>query len=125
MSDKRDTKHVKVQCNIPRVSAQPRVSVLPNDYTILQNLPTINGVTLKGDLTPDDVNLLSGSAKDYDTLSVLKEVDDKPSYLIVLGEDNASKISLSDFISQSAVIKTADSCDNDAPIGTYLFVNKK
>ncbi len=113
------------KCSPAHVEIHRCVSVLPNDYTILENLPSINGVTLKGDQKAQDLNLLSINRDDYETVSLLDKEVDKESYLIVLGVEKATKVSLSDFIAQSSGFKTVDSCDEDVPVGTYLFVQKQ
>lgn len=113
------------KCSPTHVEIHRCVSVLPNDYTILENLPSINGVTLKGDQKAQDLSLLSLNRDDYETISLLDKEDDEESYLIVLGVEKATKVSLSDFLAQASGFKTVDTCDENVPIGMYLFVEKE
>lgn len=84
----------KKKCNTPtpHVDLHRCVSVLPNDYGILDNKPTINGKELEGDLKPADIGVLSANANDY---------EDVPSanpdgHLLVLVDGTVKKISIKD-----------------------------
>lgn len=124
------TTQAGAQCSPLSVKVKRCVSVLPNDYTVLENLPAINGVTLIGNIKAKDVELLSSRGDDYETVSLL---DNKESegYLIVLGAEKVTKVKLSDVLSQAGGLshgegfKTVDVFNPDAPIGTYQFVEKK
>ena len=96
------------------------VSVLPNDYSLLENLPTLNGVSLLGNLSGKDVNLLSSNIDDYETAK-LSEIE-SDNYVICAGKDSAVKVQIVDFIEESKSVKTASEFDEDAPLGTIQFV---
>ena len=96
------------------------VSVLPNDYSLLENLPTLNGVSLLGDLSGKDVNLLSSADEDYDTVR-LSEIESED-YVVCIGKKSAVKVPIADFIEESKSVKTVDVLDKDAHIGTIQFV---
>lgn len=65
------------------------VSVLPNDYSQLENLPSIDGVTLSGDISSKELNLLSSSSAEYETMK-LSGLAGKGMYVPVIGEDESS-----------------------------------
>ena len=76
------TRTTSTQCSPVSVKVKRCVSVLPNDYSQLENMPTINGVTLIGDLKANELGVLSSNKNDYETLSVLnpfpREVPPEP-----------------------------------------------
>lgn len=68
------------------------VSVLPNDYNILENKPKLNGQTLEGDLTVADLGGLSSNIDDYSA----GDIGETDGYIIVLDGGSAKKIPASD-----------------------------
>lgn len=120
-------------CTPATVKVHRCVSVLPNDYSVMENLPKINGVTLLGEMTSKQLNLLSSKADDYETKTV---EDVKEKYIMVLGEagEEAQKVKVSDFLSQASGgdggstetsgFATTSSIDEETAVGTYLFVEK-
>lgn len=96
------------------------VSVLPNDYSLLENLPTLNGVSLLGNLSGKDVNLLSSNVDEYETVN-LSDIEEED-YVICVGKNSAVKVPIADFIEESKSVKTGSEFDEDAPLGTIQFV---
>lgn len=117
------------QCTPVSVKVKRCVSVLPNDYTVLENLPTINGVSLIGNTTAQDLELLSSKGEDYETVSLLKK-QEVEGYLVIIGGERPTKIALNKFLEEAGKLsygegfETVDVINPDAPIGTYQFVEK-
>lgn len=100
------------------------VSVLPNDYSQLENLPRINGVTLSGDISSKELNLLSSSDAEYETIK-LSNLTGKGMYVPVIGDDETScKVPVDDFWEESKV-KVTDTLDEDVSVGTIQLVKIK
>lgn len=126
------TRTTSTQCSPVSVKVKRCVSVLPNDYSQLENMPTINGVTLIDDLKANELGVLSSNKNDYETLSVLDQ-DIKDNFVVVLGDGKVSKVSLDEFLEQAGSggtsrgngFKTVDVIDIDIPVGAYQFVEKK
>lgn len=115
-------------CTQPSVKIHRCVSVLPNDYSILENLPKINGVTLLGDLTTEGLNLLSSETDSYESVS-LEQAKEEDAYLLVIQADGKPKrVSLSYLKTGTEVeggFQTVDEVNGKAAIGSYQFVEKK
>lgn len=77
------------KCNPAQIKVHRCVSVLPNDYSQLENLPTINGKKIIGELDLTDIGVLSSSLDQYESGSV--SGDGK--FLLVLDEDGVKKVS--------------------------------
>lgn len=100
------------------------VSVLPNDYSQLENLPSIDGVTLSGDISSKELNLLSSSSAKYETIK-LSNLAAKGMYVPVIGEDESSgKVPVDDFLEEGKV-KVAETLDEDVSVGTIQLVKIK
>lgn len=111
-------------CNAP-IQIRKVVSVLPNDYGQLTNLPTVNGVSLIGEQTAKSLNLLSANDEEYVPVK-LNDVAGKDMYLIAVGKDGPQKVPVDDFIEEkkgNGVLVT-DKLDTEAAIGTIQFVIK-
>lgn len=114
-------------CTPTRVNLHRCVSVLPNDYSRLENIPTINGVSLIGDLKAVDLGLLSLEPENYETVSVL---DKKDGYLVLLGDAKPEKVSLKEILEQAGGkisgygFVTVGELNTELPIGSYQFVKK-
>lgn len=80
------------ECKTTQVKVHRCVSVLPNDYAILENKPKINGKELEGNLSVSDIGALSSDLGDYATV----EQDGKEKFLIILDGTKAKKMSLND-----------------------------
>lgn len=107
---------------IPGVEVKRVISVLASDYTGLDNLPMINGVSLIGDKTANELSLLSTKAEDYQTVSLVDAGKSK-GYVVVLGENSTpKKVSIMDFTSQVTGFTTNDEINPDVAIGAYQFV---
>lgn len=112
-------------CNAP-IQIRKVVSVLPNDYGQLTNLPTVNGVSLIGELTARSLNLLSADSKEYSPVK-LTDAAGKGMYIVAVGEDGPQKVPVDDFIAEkkgSAVLVT-DKLDTEVEDGTIQLVIKK
>lgn len=79
-----------------KVSVAQKHTVIPNDYTNLKNLPTINGVEIIGNLTSDDIKVLSGLAENYN-VNALQTADGK--IVIFLGDGTPAAISVEELLS--------------------------
>ena len=112
-------------CTPTRVNLHRCVSVLPNDYSQLENVPKINGVSLMGDLKAGDLGLLSSNPENYETVSVL---DKKDGYIVLLGGAKPEKIALDELLEQAGGkvsgegFVTVNELDTALPIGSYQFV---
>lgn len=102
----------------------PKVSVLPTDYTILDNLPKINGVTLLGEITTQQLNLLSSDIEKYETISL---ADCKDKYVVVLGGEEPKKMLISNLSlsGNNSGFETSDLLNLDVAVGVYQFVEIK
>lgn len=99
------------------------VSVLPNDYGQLENIPTLNGVSLLGNLSGKDLNLLPTQKDEYETTTV--ESAAKGGYVVCLGASEPQKVPISEFLEQSKNVMTTDELKTDVRIGTIQLVIMK
>ena len=107
---------------VPGVEIKRIVSVLASDYSGLENLPEINGVSLVGNKGAKELSLLSSKTEDYQTVSLV-EAGKSNGYVVVLGDSGeTSKVSLMDFTSQVTGFTTNDEINKDVAIGAYQFV---
>lgn len=117
-------------CAQPSIKVHHCVSILPNDYAQLVNLPTINSITLSGNLSSSELNLLSSAKDDYED-TTLESAQSENGYIVVLLPDSQPKcLSLSYIYNQSGLeieggFVTVDGIDTDTPVGTYQFVEIK
>lgn len=118
-------------CTPTTVKVHRHISVLPNDYSELENIPSINGIRLIGEQTAKQLNLLSAKVEDYETVSV-ESAQDK--YVLIIGKSGEQqKISLLDLTANSGTgvieggsgFTTSDTVDDEMAIGTYQFVLKE
>lgn len=122
---KRSTpKTVTVDFCTKKVEVKRCVSVMPNDYNELENIPKINGVDLKGDMTSHSLSLLSSKQDDYETVSLL-DAGKENRYVVVIGDGDPKKIPMLDFTAQIAGFTTVDELNPDVAIGAYQFVAVK
>lgn len=122
---KSNTATVSVSCP-RRVTIDREVSILPTDYPGLNNLPSINGVTIIGDKSGSDLSLLSNVPSDYDTVSLL-DAGKKETFVVVLGVDGekAKKVPILDFTQSIAGFTTNEEINPDVAVGAYQFVEVK
>lgn len=115
-------------CAQPSVKLHRHISILPNDYANLVNLPTLNGVTLLGDLKSTELNLLSSAKEDYEDTS-LEDAQAQDGYLVVLLPNSTPKCVSLSYIRSALDVEggflTVDEFNPDAPVGSYQFVVKK
>lgn len=115
-------------CTRPPIQIHKCVSVLPNDYKVLENIPTINGVSLIGDMDSKTLGLLSLRVDDYETISLLNGKPEDGKYVLVLGESDVVKVPLVEFATASTdpqgggSFTTTETVDPDIPVGSYQFV---
>lgn len=115
-------------CNPPSVQVHKCVSILPNDYNIMENKPVINGVVLEGEQSAKTLSLLSSNAEDYDE-TTFAEAKKRGGYMVVILSDNQpQKVSLCDLSANmggDGSLRTLDELDTSATVGSYQFVEKK
>lgn len=99
------------------------VSVLPNDFEQLENIPKINGVRLSGDMSAEALNLLSSRGEDYQPL-VVGEVTEE-TFFIALDKGKAKKMSVAKMLEESKNVRVTDALDTDCAVGTIQFVKQK
>ena len=101
------------------------VSILPNDYSQMENLPKINGVTLLGDKSANELGILSIKPKDYETVN-LSQAAQRGGFLIIVGKDQEPmKLSVEKITKRGLGFFTNDEVDPDVKVGVYQFVQKK
>lgn len=98
------------------------VSVLPNDYSILENKPRIDGIELTKDTTLKELNVLPSDASEYKSISFIEASKKEMSVLTVSEDGSYAKIAVSDIKHATEIIKTVDTLDKTAEIGNYQFV---
>lgn len=108
------------------VVVEKGISILPTDYEGLNNLPSINGVTLIGEKTGSELSLLSSISSDYETVSLL-DAGKKAAFVVVLREDDgkAQKVPLIDFTQSVSGFSTNEKINPDVAVGAYQFVEVK
>lgn len=120
---------IKKNCNHAAIGIRPTISVLPNDFNLMKNLPQINGITLLGgNQKASALNLLSNQADDYQEVG-LSEVNDTGYVLVLMPEQKEPvKVALSDIKGHKEgngfITSSSGEVIQDAPIGTYQFVPK-
>lgn len=109
-----------------KVTVEREVSILPTDYPGLNNLPSINGVTLIGDKAGSNLSLLSNVPSDYDTVSLL-DAGKKETFVVVLGVDGekAKKVPILDFTQSISGFTTNEEINPNVAVGAYQFVEVK
>lgn len=88
-----------------RVKVKKIVSIRPDDYEKLKNLPSINGLELVGSLTSDELKLLSAVLANYKEKS-LPELPQESNYLLVMGESKKYRVSLKDLYAAISAVDT-------------------
>lgn len=115
------TKVVDVELCKKKIAVKRCVSVMPNDYNELDNLPKINGVELKGEMTSHSLSLLSSKPEIYETVSLL-DAGKESRFVVVVGDGEPKKIPMIDFTAQITGFTTVDELNPDVAIGAYQFV---
>lgn len=108
----------------PPVEIRKIVSVLPTDYVNITNKPTINGVTLEGEMTGKSLSLLSSDEAEHETVSLI-ESQKKDRYFVAIGQGKSYKVPVDDVVEQSKLAEVTDQLDKNAPVGTFQFVKIK
>lgn len=123
-----ENKEQEKTCTQPSVQIHRCVSVLPNDYSILENLPVINGVVIKGNLTSEILSLLSAKSEDFVDATLDEAKEDDGYMIVVLPGNKPKKVSLSYLRSGTEIeggFQTVDEVNTKAAVGSYQFVEKK
>lgn len=110
------------KCRDEPVKIKKVVSVLPNDYSQMENKPAINGVELTKDTTLEQLNILSAQATAYEPITLTSAAQKSMSILAVSESGETAKIAVEDFLESSRTIKTVDELDENAEVGTYQKV---
>lgn len=101
------------------------ISVLPNDYSQIENKPQINGVVLTGNKSAKEIGLLSIQPKDYEAVSLTK-ASQRSGFLLVIAKDQEPmKLSVDRIINRGTGFFTSEEIDPSVSIGVYQFVQKK
>ena len=90
---------------VMRVKVKKIVSIRPDDYEKLKNLPSINGLELVGSLTSDELKLLSAVLANYKEKS-LPELPQGSNYILVMGESETYRVSLKDLYAAISAVDT-------------------
>ena len=92
------------------------------NYLRLSNKPSINGVELSGNLTSNDLNLLSNDKDSYTQIDL--ESAEKTDFLLVLGQEGTpKKLKLGEITSRA--IQTVSILPDNLPVGSYVFLLKE
>lgn len=102
-----------------KTTLKPIISVLPSSYTLLADKPAINGVELTKDTTSAELNLLTSGGAAYETVTLTNAANAGMSVLAVSDDGETAKISVGDILDAAKVVKTVETLDEDAEIGTY------
>ena len=95
---------------------------LNSNYLRLTNKPSINGVELVGNLTAEELNLLSSNQTEYEEIEL--ESADRADFLLALGQDGQpKKLKLGELTSRT--MQTLDEIPEDLEIGSYVFLLKE
>lgn len=108
-----------------KVTTKQIISVLPNSYTLLADIPTLNGMSILGDLTTKELSILSAKSSDYETMTLSSMTDKDTKYIPILSEDEEDepqKVSVQDFMDQAQAAIVSTSLDEDAAVGSIQFV---
>ena len=98
------------------------VSVLPDDYSQLKNLPSINGIELSGNMSAESLNLLSSNPEDYEPITLSEASDDAS--VIVIDNGEMHRLSVKGLMEDSKNVKVSETLDPKCPIGTIQFVKR-
>lgn len=109
-------------CTPPSVNVHRCVSILPNDYSILENKPAINGVELTKDTTAAELNLLTADSSLYESITLSDAAVEGLSIIAISNDGSMSKIAVEDLLETSRGIITVDELDETVEIGTYQMV---
>lgn len=109
------------------VKLKPVISVLPNDYSSLQNKPSIDGIVLNGEVSSQSLNLLSSNKETYETIDISTiKVEERQNFeVVVLGADKPMKLGIDKLLKGKENFTTVTEIDKDRAIGSYQFVEKK
>jgi len=94
----------------------PSVTVSDN-YNRLSNKPSINGVTLEGQLSAGDLNLLTNDTSGYDEVT-LGTAEKGSSLLVISPKGETGKITLEE-VTKGRFETTNDT--EDVGVGNYVF----
>ena len=112
LQDKRESIDIDIRRNIS----------LNSNYLRLSNKPSVNGVELVGNLTSEELNLLSSNQTEYEEIE-LKSAD-RADFLLALGQDGQpKKLKLGELTSRT--MQTLDEIPQDLEIGSYVFLRKE
>ena len=101
------------------------VSILPNDYTNLENQPSINGETLVGNKSAKELGILSILPENYEPVDIHNAAA-KNGGIVIVGDDNSPMIlSAQSILDRGTGFFTSEEIDGDVEIGVYQFVQKK
>lgn len=120
------TKEQNKYCAQPSVRLHRCISILPNDYNVMENIPKINGVDLKGEMKSEQLSLLSSKPDDYTDIA-LNEAKKENGYMVVLmpGENKPKRVSLTYLCPETERgFQTVEDVDMSA-VGSYQFLEKK
>ena len=104
-------------CAGDEIRIEEVISILPNDYSAMENKPTVNGIVLSGEQTGKDLKLLSILEEDYDDSS-LDEVQADEGYFVAIGKGKQHKVPASDIKN----IKVNEELETKVPNGTIQYV---
>jgi len=110
---------VKVKRCKLSIDLRDKVAINLN-YQRLNNKPSINGISLVGNKTSKELNLLSSRPIDYSTVNL--ESANKSDYLVILGNDSINKKLKIKEIS-SHLIRTVNEVPNNMELGSYIFLS--
>ena len=111
-----EDKRVPVDIDIRRNTS------LNSNYLRLSNKPSVNGVELVGNLTAEEMNLLSSNQTEYEEIKL--ESADRADFLLALGQDGQpKKLKLGELTSRT--MQTLDEIPQDLEIGSYVFLRKE
>lgn len=99
-----------------RARVRPGVT-LSDNYNRLTNKPTINGVTLQGNMTPAQLNLLDSRLSGYKEITL--GADTRDSFLLALDQEEPAKIKIGELT--KGTFSTVNDVTEDMQIGTYAF----
>ena len=123
LQDSRESIEIGLQDNRESIDIDFRRNIsLNSNYLRLSNKPSVNGVELVGNLTSEELNLLSSNQTEYEEIKL--ESADRADFLLALGQDGQpKKLKLGELTSRT--MQTLDEIPQDLEIGSYVFLRKE
>ena len=104
-----------------KIRVHPHVTVSDN-YLRLTNKPKINGIELTGDMSSDNLNILSNNLSGYEEITIGAAVGSGSFFLVITPKNEVKKVELGK-LTEGRFSTTTDI--SEVQIGNYIFKERE